>query len=292
MSLVDLLPSTGYSDDEDEEDEEDSEEEGQPHDDADAEAEDEESDSDSDWSDCQEYPQGCRGIVNPNYPGFQHLAPSLLSSDSGSDLDSQDSDDAQDSANNNGAVNRLDVLGQQARRRRQLYDGSTFNIRPGDEKLVQVVQLATSVNESLQFAHVERMSDSSGLELSDAEEQPPPCTKHDEPDEHVESSRLGQMDLLAGLAMAPARRRDVPDVVAVDDEATVMPSNQSKRDARRASLASHSATAEPRLLSDAPRPVDDACEQMRVSWSCHPSEPSHLRLLWVIRFNPRKQLIG
>ena len=24
-------------------------------------------------------PSGCRGIVNPNYPGFQHLAPSLLS---------------------------------------------------------------------------------------------------------------------------------------------------------------------------------------------------------------------
>ncbi|CAL1673315.1 unnamed protein product [Lasius platythorax] len=33
----------------------------------------------SDWSDEGNLPAGCRGIVNPNYPGFQHLAPSLLS---------------------------------------------------------------------------------------------------------------------------------------------------------------------------------------------------------------------
>ncbi|XP_033360044.1 probable E3 ubiquitin-protein ligase bre1 isoform X5 [Bombus vosnesenskii] len=33
----------------------------------------------SDWSEEGNLPSGCRGIVNPNYPGFQHLAPSLLS---------------------------------------------------------------------------------------------------------------------------------------------------------------------------------------------------------------------
>ncbi|XP_066580951.1 schwannomin-interacting protein 1 homolog [Prorops nasuta] len=33
----------------------------------------------SDWSEDGNLPAGCRGIVNPNYPGFQHLAPSLLS---------------------------------------------------------------------------------------------------------------------------------------------------------------------------------------------------------------------
>ncbi|XP_018368126.1 PREDICTED: uncharacterized protein LOC108764387 isoform X2 [Trachymyrmex cornetzi] len=33
----------------------------------------------SDWSEEGNLPAGCRGIVNPNYPGFQHLAPSLLS---------------------------------------------------------------------------------------------------------------------------------------------------------------------------------------------------------------------
>ncbi|XP_070520688.1 schwannomin-interacting protein 1 homolog isoform X3 [Cardiocondyla obscurior] len=33
----------------------------------------------SDWSEEGNLPTGCRGIVNPNYPGFQHLAPSLLS---------------------------------------------------------------------------------------------------------------------------------------------------------------------------------------------------------------------
>ncbi|XP_072750286.1 uncharacterized protein Schip1 isoform X2 [Anoplolepis gracilipes] len=33
----------------------------------------------SDWSEEGNLLAGCRGIVNPNYPGFQHLAPSLLS---------------------------------------------------------------------------------------------------------------------------------------------------------------------------------------------------------------------
>lgn len=36
----------------------------------------------SEWSDSSEegnIPVGCRSIINPNYPGFQHLAPSLLS---------------------------------------------------------------------------------------------------------------------------------------------------------------------------------------------------------------------
>ncbi|XP_076245236.1 schwannomin interacting protein 1 isoform X2 [Calliopsis andreniformis] len=33
----------------------------------------------SDWSEEGNLPAGGRGIVNPNYPGFQHLAPSLLS---------------------------------------------------------------------------------------------------------------------------------------------------------------------------------------------------------------------
>ncbi|XP_051158344.1 schwannomin-interacting protein 1 homolog isoform X2 [Leptopilina boulardi] len=33
----------------------------------------------SDWSEDSNVPPGCRGIVNPNYPGFHHLGPSLLS---------------------------------------------------------------------------------------------------------------------------------------------------------------------------------------------------------------------
>lgn len=33
----------------------------------------------SDWSEESNAPPGCRGIVNPNYPGFHHLGPSLLS---------------------------------------------------------------------------------------------------------------------------------------------------------------------------------------------------------------------
>ena len=33
----------------------------------------------SDWSEEGNLPPGCRGIVNPNYPGFHHLGPSLLS---------------------------------------------------------------------------------------------------------------------------------------------------------------------------------------------------------------------
>jgi len=46
----------------------------------------------SDWSEEGNLPAGCRGIVNPNYPGFQHLAPSLLS-----DIDLTEDDSCSDS---------------------------------------------------------------------------------------------------------------------------------------------------------------------------------------------------
>ncbi|XP_033208357.1 schwannomin-interacting protein 1 homolog isoform X2 [Belonocnema kinseyi] len=46
----------------------------------------------SDWSEEGNLPPGCRGIVNPNYPGFHHLGPSLLS-----DTDSHLTEDEQDS---------------------------------------------------------------------------------------------------------------------------------------------------------------------------------------------------
>ncbi|XP_069677145.1 uncharacterized protein Schip1 isoform X3 [Periplaneta americana] len=60
-----------------------------------------------------------RGIVNPNYPGFQHLAHELHASD-------EDSEDEDDDDDNNNSVNHLGSAGSKA-----FYDKPKFNI-PAD----------------------------------------------------------------------------------------------------------------------------------------------------------------
>ncbi|XP_076633003.1 schwannomin interacting protein 1 isoform X2 [Colletes latitarsis] len=56
----------------------------------------------SDWSEEGNIPTGCRGIVNPNYPGFQHLAPSLLS-------DTDLTEDEQESCPDYTRLNEIDA---------------------------------------------------------------------------------------------------------------------------------------------------------------------------------------
>ena len=93
--------------------------------------------SGSDWSIYSEdgnLPAGCRGIVNPNYPGFQHLGPSLLSDTDDTD-DERDDDELnhEDAFNNNtasdNALNRLDAPLHQLEHKHLLYDKPKLNIQ-------------------------------------------------------------------------------------------------------------------------------------------------------------------
>lgn len=89
--------------------------------------------SGSDWSIYSEdgnLPEGCRGIVNPNYPGFQHLGPSLLSdTDDTEDEEPEISEDEfNNNKNNDETVNRLD--NNHLDKEKQLfYDKPKFNLQ-------------------------------------------------------------------------------------------------------------------------------------------------------------------
>ncbi|KAL6267347.1 hypothetical protein P5V15_000422 [Pogonomyrmex californicus] len=102
----------------------------------------------SDWSEEGNLPAGCRGIVNPNYPGFQHLAPSLLSDtdltedehDSCSDYPShysvnQHHDEVvaplpeNDNEYNNNIDDSINHLGGQRNDRKTFYEKPKFNIQ-------------------------------------------------------------------------------------------------------------------------------------------------------------------
>ncbi|XP_014236180.1 histone-lysine N-methyltransferase, H3 lysine-79 specific [Trichogramma pretiosum] len=177
-----------------------------PHPSEDEEEEDDDDDDDepdednSEWSEYSEdgnLPQGCRGIVNPNYPGFQHLAPSLLSDtddtttdDERSDLD----DEYEDEYNNNSSnardtqgnvINRLDLLSlsNAEERRRQIYQQTTFNIHESvgaliecmnkaefrqEQDVVEVQQLSTK---TMQFPQIEEIESKNS---SEAEEEAAP----------------------------------------------------------------------------------------------------------------------
>ncbi|XP_043262561.1 ras guanine nucleotide exchange factor B isoform X1 [Colletes gigas] len=95
----------------------------------------------SDWSEEGNIPAGCRGIVNPNYPGFQHLAPSLLS-DTDLTEDEQESCpdyirlneiDARpvenDNEYNNNIEDSINHLCGQKNLRKSFYEKPKFNIQ-------------------------------------------------------------------------------------------------------------------------------------------------------------------
>lgn len=99
----------------------------------------------SEYSEDGNLPVGCRGIVNPNYPGFQHLGPSLLSDTDDTDEDEREleddesltgedpvqRDDLYNNNNNNNnivdeAINRLDA--QREEQKQFFYEKPKFNI--------------------------------------------------------------------------------------------------------------------------------------------------------------------
>lgn len=92
----------------------------------------------SDWSEEGNLPAGCRGIVNPNYPGFQHLAPSLLSDtdlteDESCDYTRLNDIDARPAENdneyNNNVEDSINHLCGQRNERKIFYEKPKFNIQ-------------------------------------------------------------------------------------------------------------------------------------------------------------------
>lgn len=95
----------------------------------------------SDWSEEGNLPAGCRGIVNPNYPGFQHLAPSLLSDTDLTedehescpdytrlnDLDARPAEN--DNEYNNNIEDSINQLCKQKNGRKIFYEDLKFNIQ-------------------------------------------------------------------------------------------------------------------------------------------------------------------
>ncbi|KAJ8687285.1 hypothetical protein QAD02_023079 [Eretmocerus hayati] len=161
----------------------------------------------SEYSEDGNLPAGCRGIVNPNYPGFQHLGPSLLSDVDDTDDEYELTDqlnelnDNSNCINNNESdsildetlVNRLDA--QRDQHKQLFYERPKFNIQkaasfnesvsheenkkkslPSNEIVdadVEIVQLTTSVKEILQFPEIEQIPDScKNGETEELEDQP------------------------------------------------------------------------------------------------------------------------
>ncbi|XP_046412974.1 schwannomin-interacting protein 1 homolog isoform X7 [Neodiprion lecontei] len=105
----------------------------------------------SDWSEEGNLPTRCRGIVNPNYPGFQHLATSLLSDTdlTEDELEAYEVSKLTCNLNNNqynnntdenligGSVNHLQ--GQQSDRK-FIYEKPKFNIHQ-EEATVEYIDL-------------------------------------------------------------------------------------------------------------------------------------------------------
>lgn len=94
----------------------------------------------SDWSEEGNLPAGCRGIVNPNYPGFQHLAPSLLSDTDLTEDEHESCDytrlndiDARPAENdneyNNNVEDSINHLCGQRNERKIFYEKPKFNIQ-------------------------------------------------------------------------------------------------------------------------------------------------------------------
>jgi len=120
----------------------------------------------SDWSEEGNLPAGCRGIVNPNYPGFQHLAPSLLSD---TDLTEDEHDSCSDSPSlhhhdevsptrlsdndneyNNNIDDSINHLCGQRNDRKIFYEKPKFNI--------QVLQYPYHLNELIVLVTSQRTS--------------------------------------------------------------------------------------------------------------------------------------
>ncbi|XP_076280039.1 schwannomin interacting protein 1 isoform X2 [Lasioglossum baleicum] len=135
----------------------------------------------SDWSEEGNLPAGCRGIVNPNYPGFQHLGPSLLS-DTDLDEDEDEHETNPDYARlneinarrveNEEYINNIEDsinhLSGQKNQRKIFYEKPKFNIRIVASLYDSVVPPAVKCNNYVIFPPESEVPDLTVLEPEEA----------------------------------------------------------------------------------------------------------------------------
>ncbi|XP_016771656.2 uncharacterized protein LOC551320 isoform X3 [Apis mellifera] len=184
----------------------------------------------SDWSEEGNLPAGCRGIVNPNYPGFQHLAPSLLSDtdlteDESCDYTRLNDIDARPAENdneyNNNVEDSINHLCGQRNERKIFYEKPKFNIQTEDI----VVEHIDLIREAKELPHQTRSKignrqtvTSTGTADDDSESN----TDTDSyPEEQPTYTKLEEIDLLSSIGRdigldLEKYVQPVPDVVAME----------------------------------------------------------------------------
>ncbi|XP_031773638.1 uncharacterized protein LOC100871620 isoform X3 [Apis florea] len=184
----------------------------------------------SDWSEEGNLPAGCRGIVNPNYPGFQHLAPSLLSDtdlteDESCDYTRLNDIDARPAENdneyNNNVEDSINHLCGQRNERKIFYEKPKFNIQTEDI----VVEHIDLIREAKELPHQTRSKignrqtvTSTGSADDDSESN----TDTDSyPEEQPTYTKLEEIDLLSSIGRdigvdLEKYVQPVPDVVAME----------------------------------------------------------------------------
>ncbi|XP_016919033.1 uncharacterized protein LOC108002092 isoform X5 [Apis cerana] len=186
----------------------------------------------SDWSEEGNLPAGCRGIVNPNYPGFQHLAPSLLSDTDLTEDEHESCDytrlndiDARPAENdneyNNNVEDSINHLCGQRNERKIFYEKPKFNIQTEDI----VVEHIDLIREAKELPHQTRSKignrqtvTSTGSADDDSESN----TDTDSyPEEQPTYTKLEEIDLLSSIGRdigldLEKYVQPVPDVVAME----------------------------------------------------------------------------
>ncbi|XP_031365936.1 uncharacterized protein LOC102678444 isoform X3 [Apis dorsata] len=203
----------------------------------------------SDWSEEGNLPAGCRGIVNPNYPGFQHLAPSLLSDTDLTEDEHESCDytrlndiDARPAENdneyNNNVEDSINHLCGQRNERKIFYEKPKFNIQTEDI----VVEHIDLIREAKELPHQTRSKignrqtvTSTGSADDDSESN----TDTDSyPEEQPTYTKLEEIDLLSSIGRdigldLEKYVQPVPDVVAME---AVDPLHASSRSSSSSSM--------------------------------------------------------
>ncbi|XP_033341378.1 schwannomin interacting protein 1 isoform X3 [Megalopta genalis] len=187
----------------------------------------------SDWSEEGNLPAGCRGIVNPNYPGFQHLAPSLLSDTDLTEDEHESCPDyvrlneinarpvENDNEYNNNIEDSINHLCGQKNQRKIFYEKPKFNIQTEDI----VVEQIDLIREAKELPHQARSKignrqnvTSNGSAEDDSESN---SDTDSYPEEQPTYTKLEEIDLLSSIGRdigvdLEKYVQPVPDVVAME----------------------------------------------------------------------------
>ncbi|XP_067205726.1 schwannomin-interacting protein 1 homolog isoform X2 [Linepithema humile] len=179
----------------------------------------------SDWSEEGNLPAGCRGIVNPNYPGFQHLAPSLLSDtdltedehDSCSDyppLYAQHREAAplpeNDNEYNNNVDDSINHLCGQRNDRKIFYEKPKFNIQTVTSMYEAVVPPSEKCINYVNSVEVSRSEEKLSEEVNNIVEAETHLTVLDEPEEGLADQVNERAPELSQATLKDNREREIP----------------------------------------------------------------------------------